>query len=260
MLVAKYSYTEMLSAIERIPLGNDGGWGGGLSAKAKLDMARNGDNSTVAKCEALLDRIASASIETPRAEWLPSVCGAYPCVPDAIAGFPEPMRRMSYVPMETAPLRLVVSTTTGANHSAETLMNRGCAVMALLLKLQAIRQVELMVLCDQGGYNPDTSTLIAISLESSPLDISRAAYCLTHPGFCRGTLYPLNSAKHNGGGGWLQSVDGPPYVGYTKWVKEVLNLGPSDIHVPPLYNSDDMADPVKWVNDRLGEYLRTMEA
>ena len=225
----------------------DGYWFGGLSFDEALNRCTAGDLSLVSKAEQLLEKI-DADVELDRRTWQPSVAGAFPCVPDFLAGAPDCMRRLLPDPSDVSPVSVYVSLTGTADVTADQWLNRGVAIIALLMKLQQVRPVELKILAEMHG-NSDGYCYPLITIESRPLDISTAAFALAHAAFCRRLCY-----------GWGLAVDGfsgacGSSYGVERVIRQRLGMADVDLYVAPVNGSTPMLkDPVAWVNSQVAKY------
>src|SRR5919106_1737658 len=99
------SLAELAGACERNYATNaksGNAWRGGNDAQI-LQAARHGDDSYVPQAEALLEQISLAMPATERRDWIAAPAGAYPVVPEALAGLPTPMRARVRVNDDRAP-------------------------------------------------------------------------------------------------------------------------------------------------------------
>lgn len=221
-------------------------WVGYATYDDCLGDAVNGDEKLVPEAEKLLEKL-DADVEISRARWIPAVSGAYVSVPDYLAGLPMSMRRRKAAADDIAPVRVYVSTTCSASIDTDLMLKRGVAILALVLKLQQVRPVELNLLAETHGET-DGEYLQAIPLDSAPLNLSVACHCLTHVGFARHLTYGVAAANDRFNGAWPDNYGG----GGAPWeahVREVLNLSPQDLYIGAAREWDAMiTDPVKWVN------------
>jgi hypothetical protein len=221
-------------------------WVGFTTYDQCLDTSKNGDEKLVPEAEKLLDKL-DAEVDIERAQWVAAVSGAYVCVPDYLACVPMSMRRRKRVQSDVAPVRIYVSTTCSCSIDSKLMLKRGVAILALVLKLQQIRPVELNLLAETHGRT-DGEYLQAIPIDSAPLNLSVACHCLTHVGFARHLTYGVASMKDGFNGSWPDSYGG----GGAPWeahVREVLSMEPQDLYIGAARDWDPMIqDPVKWVN------------
>ena len=122
-------------------------WDNGIYHDLAVVLAKRGDDSFVSHAEALLEKI-EGEVDS-HAEWVPSIYGAYPVVPEFLAGSPSSMWRGTR-PSDASPVAVWVDLTCSGGFSAKDMEKRGTAILALVMKLQAIRPVDLyLVSCVQ---------------------------------------------------------------------------------------------------------------
>ena len=237
---------------------DDKNWTGETWEEA-LEGARRGRTALVAEAERLLEQV-QVSVETPRSEWVRSRAGAFPVVPEALAGYPEPMRRKVWVPSDRAPLRVVVDLVSSAGISHGHLARRGVAALARSIALSQERALELFVAVPlvSGGRRVVT----AVRIPTTPLDLASACCALTSGGFVRALGYSYGAAVTGGGSpravnwafGYYPATDAQRarYVGQ---LRAALELSEGDLVLPPTFLTDPAAeDPVGFVRRSLAEH------
>lgn len=247
------NYSEYLQAArenaKNVSADRDAYWQGGTYAEC-LGKAFNGDDSMVADAERIMTQIEAIADETVRREWVSSPCGAYPVVPEAIAGFPTPMRQLSHVASEYAPVSVYVNTVMSGGISHAQIMRRGAAILALVLKLQETRPVNLFVTIEVQVKR--TNLRMVIPIDSQPFSVAVACNALMSTGFTRALGYRMAGPK--------DTVDWPDEYRtvntssprYTPIARGILGLADTDLYIPPMYLEDPLLnDPIKWINDRI---------
>lgn len=164
----------------------DSKWSGGTRAEA-FEMARfgwpEGRKNMVTVMAA-----ARSSIALPPAISM-DVGGAYPDPGAAAAGAPDCM--VSFEPTETRIrpiIRLAVNVWASCSYKPREFTNYGAALLSYIDGIESGGwRVELTMLChcacnDGGGTY---SSRVLIKRAEEPLDIDRAAYCLTHASMLR---------------------------------------------------------------------------
>lgn len=223
-------------------------WYDGLTYERAVECARDGDASNVVSAQAMLDKLDVAVEVPPVRDWTACCAGAYPVVPEALLGLPQPMRLKQECEQEYAPVRVFVSLTCSGGLSADEMRNRGVAILALVLKLQSVRPVDVYIVNEMHGVTTGGRCVIATPLDSRPLDLARACYVLTHVGFVRRVMYHLSVLWDDCNGGW---PDGWGSSEYDQWRNgpECLDLQPMDCYIPPAHLDDSalLSDPVAWV-------------
>jgi hypothetical protein len=234
-------------------------WGGGVTWQQAINRAVAGDTTLVAQAEDLIAQLEVA-VEAPRSEWTRSAAGAYPIVPEALAGHPDPMRRRHMIADERAPLRVVIDLTSSAGISAEQLERRGVAYLALAMFLSVERPVTLEVAVGMGGHR--AACFVVVGVPAAPLDLATACNALTSAAFARGIGYQT-VYKHDPRivGAWPWNLQPYDYDGgkvNAKFVareREALGLGPDDILAPPAHIHDPaITDPVGFVRRAIEQH------
>jgi hypothetical protein len=225
------------------------------SPEITLQKAKHGDSALVPAAERMIDNL-TLDLDIPERCWQPDVCGAYPVVGDFLAGNPECMRRLQPMESERSPLNIFVIITASHACSAETLMKRGTAILAMTLASSRIRQISLHIVSigDESGYG---ESVITAPINATPLDIATAAYVLTSAAFFRRLAYGLASALHSTRGKW---PDG--YVktrqAYVRGLIERLNGNPeTDLIVDAAFKLDPLVkEPLAFVQAQIDRFTQ----
>lgn len=228
------------------------GWAGETWDEA-VAGAVCGRTDHVKAAEALLEQV-QCEVPALRSEWLPSRAGAYPVVPEALMGLPEPMRRKVSVPSERAPLRVFVDVTSSMGVPHDALARRGVACLALAMALGNERAVELVVVTGLSGR---VRAAVAVRVPSSPLDLATACVALTSAGFARGLGYALCRSV-GAGGDWLFGEYPVGVTGRARYVarlRAALDADEHDLVVSPTMLGDEAtSDPVGFVRRGIAEH------
>lgn len=195
----------------------------------------------------LLDKIESGFHGRTVQQWQPSVMGAYPMVPDFLAGMPDCMRRRMQTDTDVSPIRIVVNTTVSAGVDAHDLARRGAAATALAIKLSEVRPVELWAA--YGGHAAGRTTIGRVKMDTNPVSISNAVAVLSSRQFARAICFApmIEAANYNTSIGWPQGIRGDA-------MREALDLEPQDIYIPGGHISEADkfgGDVVAWIESYL---------
>lgn len=231
-----------------------GSWCGNRSNAVSAGFLANGDLSNVAPSEEFLSKLESEVFVSRKYRTIDDVCGGVPNIPNYLAGLPQAMRRRTRTTNQVAPLAIFADLTSSGGISAEDVRKRGCAILALVRLLANLRPVELWAFTGLGSHKRAAYTVVRV--ESSPLDLARAAHVLTCPSVSRGIGYGLAHERFNSSGGWpygddckLQRKHGAAIMA------RVCDPGSDVLFIPPVYLYDDsIKNPAKWVHDKLAEY------
>lgn len=243
--VRRYTPAEFLAVAERDASGRGksygNSWCGGHGWDETIAKARFGDESLVPKAEEVLERISepvSAGLE-----WGSTPFGAYPVVPEFLAGHPDPMRSRRRVENEAQPVTVYASILASAAFNADVMTRRGVAMLALLMRLQRTRPVDLKLV--MSWTSPER--VLVVDVESRPVCVATAAYSLAHPSFFRrlghATLF----------GEWSDRGSSPMDEARTR---QLLGLGPEDLYLHSLvWGEDELTlDPIGWINRTVERY------
>jgi len=235
-------------------------WFGNVTPLQAIKLAHSGDASIVPQAEALLAQIDDAAIHVPLRQWGASPAGAYPVVPEVLAGSPTPMRRYLQDPSEHGTISVYVGVNSSSAYDAPTLLKRGVAILALVSKLQAIRPVELHVVSTVAsgamigfGSNGPGNFVTTMRVDTKPLDLAVAGYFLAHCGFDRRLNHALAESLTAFNGGWALALSQGK-------IPTMLGLGPKDIWIEPAHLDDKMIrQPVEWVNAQIAAAMNEAE-
>lgn len=230
--------------------GNGLSWFGGLSFQQAIDLTLKGDDSLVPKAMAILDQL-EACLETTARQWSASPIGAYPIVPEFLVGLPDCMRRRVEVTSDIAPISLYVSTACSASLSCDALLKRGVAILALVLKLQAIRPVNLFLMAEDGGRKGDLIQIIEVN--SKPLDLATVCFALTNAGFARRLTFGLANEVIGFMGEWPSNYQGGD-ESWESFLRPFIGLETQDLYIRGARDWDAMiTDPITWVNTQVAQ-------
>lgn len=212
-------------------------WTANLTYDQTYQRGLSGDESLVDKARALLDKI-DTDIVIPTRQWTPSPFGAYPCVPDYLAGFPDAMRVRAPVE-DFTPIRIYASIAATADTKATDMERRGVAILALVMKLQEQgRIVDLYVTCPWTG--PDV--VLVAKINTRPLDLATACFAIAHPAYFRalGHAVLYNTSPRHSTSPMRASA-----------VRYALGLGPHDLYLETLisWGGADLilSNPTAWI-------------
>jgi hypothetical protein len=157
-----------------------------------LDRATRGDAARVALSDAMLGRLEDAvGFEARRWRAVDSVAGGAPNVSAFLAGSPMAMRRRVRTMDAAAPLTIAIEMTVSAAVDDASISRRGAAALALARIAAASRPVTLWAVfgCKSGLKH----AAFAVRIETSPLDVSRAAWMLCAPEMCRRAAFSVSA-------------------------------------------------------------------
>ena len=225
---------------------NASGWRSAESSSQAIRLLRQGDQRRVEKAEALCSKFSNdIDLGQSWPQWEPDVCGAYPIVPNYLAGVPETMMRKQMIQSDRAPIVIWVCVTSSGGCDAEQMEARGIAIQALAMALSVTRQVKIRIFSGLDGRYKDH--LMSVDLPTPPV-LSQAAYMLSSQGFSRGLTYEFLSKATGAGGGWPSSIS--TFGSYDERVqswKKLLPIQDVDLVFPHVFMTDeDYTNPVKY--------------
>lgn len=223
-----------------------GFYGADATAANAWDKALVGDSSLVERAEKLLESFSvdAHTTRTKRENWL---FGAVPNVPAYLSGSPYSMRRKIKYQDDTAPLTICASLSTSAGISADLLMQRGTAILALVMKLAELRPIKLQ-LFHEAGNGGSTNLFQVFDVQTQPLALANACHALTSANYQRGIAL------------CLQDLCGMP--SYGPWPRNrhdimayraYLQLGEEDLLIMGAHISE-FNNPHEWLKKQLAKY------
>jgi hypothetical protein len=227
-------------------------WSGNISIRESIHQTRNGDLSSVSESDTFMNRLEDQVFASSGWKNIYDVVGAVPSIPAYIAGVPECMRRRARTTTDTSPLAVCVDLTSSGGINAKDVKKRGIAILALVRLLANIRPIELYanVALGKDGFAGE----IVCKIETTPLDLARAAHILTHPSVSRGMGYKTLQNKYHTSGGWpYGDVDRHRTTGR----ENLLRVLPVQdlLYMPPIFAHDAaIKEPVKWIKAMLKQY------
>jgi len=238
---------------------NGANWYGGDTGKSAAAKTRNGDMEGVEASNAMMVKFEKYDLSTARPQWLPAMAGGRADVQAVLSGSPLTMRRRQPVDADIAPIAVIVDLSTSAMIPAEVIKRRGAAILALVRILSSKRPVELWVSsmtgADLGNGRDRDGGICLARLDTSPLDLARAAYILTSAGFPRRLCYSINEKEFNFGGGWAFGNAATERNAFKALLEPVFPHVVDMLAIPALHGHDEMAsEPEKWVEKMLHTY------
>lgn len=230
-------------------------WNGGMNLRQCMDItetARNVTQSALDRAKEFIDLIDATVGETDKPTWKPDVQGAFPVVPEFLAGEPQNMRTWRDERSERAPVTLVIEMVVSSNTTDQQMFNRAMGLCALAMKMSETRPVELHALFSmrEGNCVQANFDLVKLDIPVSPTQI----LALSDKSACRGIA--LNSVYDRRGSrsgfmSWAYNGYGDP----SDYYREMLELESSAVIVHGLHTLMDMnrTDTVAWIESRLKE-------
>ena len=229
-------------------------WHGGVSFSQFSVKVETGDEKLVAESEAYLSKIEDQVPMSRGWRNIDDVIGAVPNVPAFLAGHPQCMRRKQRTMRDTSPLAIYMDLTSSAGIGAADVQRRGIVLLALTRCLVEHRPVELWIGTSLGQHGG--SGTVAWKIDTTPLDLARAAFHISATVMSRGFGYGLCQSVLGTGGAW-------PFDDYKTHCqtapKRLATVFPGQelLYIPPIMVGDEMTqDPVGWIKRTLKSYVR----
>ena len=222
-----------------------------------VKFAIEGNDKYVETAQKLIDQLDVELPETKAFRVIRSPFGGRVNFSDWQRGLPDPMRRKVKRVSDTNELKIVVSTTSSASVNYKDMEKRGTAILALLLKLQTVRPIQLYLLSELSGNGWQGWHHALIRVESQPLAVGVAAFALCNVGFARHLTHEFARVKDGSSCAWPEG-----YVygdsGDSKYIRKVrarCNLRDDDLYIKSVYSGDLIVrNSVAWVKDALEKY------
>ena len=140
-------------------------------------------------------------------------------------------------------------------------IQRGAAILALARLLSNTRPVEVWTCTTYGTTN--VLQMVACKIETSPLDVARAAAMLCDSSLrtCGhainvGAIGDYRNGHHVPGAslGWAYGVPDLERKHAGDILAGILNPGSTMVYIPAAHGRDQLNDPVQWVRDMLAKY------
>ena len=247
--------SEFISAARNVNREWNATWMGGTreSCARKIET---GDNALVPRSDDLLSKLEDKfNFLSNGIKIVDSVAGGVPNVPALLSGHPMSMRRRQKMANPLGPLTIVVDITSSSGCEDDELTQRGVSVLALARLLAGRRPITLWVgtgLSDRG-CSEESGKACFYRLDTTPIDLARAAHIFCNPGVARGFGYGYLQDNMHAGGGW-------PYGDVKLWREKGQRLisemlGEEVLFVPPIFYKDDITErPEKWLTDMISRY------
>jgi hypothetical protein len=255
-------------------LQNTDSWTGPRNYNASREYFKRGaDESEMRNARDLMDKIDVEVHGHVGEQWTPQVYGAYPIVPDYLAGDPLCMRAKDRIEFDGAPLRVVLNIAVAAGMGEHTIARRAAAAAAFAMKLSERRPVELWmsVAVHNRLLRADVGFRVKLDM---PMNLSQVIAAFNRS-VCRVLMFPMVEYAATGDVNApftqdsyafeLKGLDAysdreRPY--YMQAFREYQNLDHDDIVLDAgiLTDCNEIdTNPVKWVKDMLAKYGEATE-
>lgn len=235
-------------------------WLGGCAFKeyCAYFKAGAGDSETCG-AKKLVNKIDASFRDREVLQWMPSVQGAYPIVPEYLAGFHECMRAKRAVGSDIAPIKVMLCTNVASGVTHTTMARRAAAYAAFVMRLSETRPVELYAVSLFHHRNKCVDVGAVVKLDATPIDLSQIIAAF-NPSVARGCTFTklgelAGDTERESYPFELKGVSAyKDRKGYVKAAREYLGLVESDVMLDSGILTDVNAidaDPVAWVHKQL---------
>lgn len=239
---------------------NPNGWSRSREKVAECaDKVMQGDLSLVDASDRLMAKLEGAvEFETRAMATVDAMTGGVPNIGAYLAGNPLNMRQRRRVMSQAAPLNVIVDLTTSAGISNEAIKRRGACILAFVRIISAIRPVSLYVgtALDHGKV----ACASAMRVETSPLDLARAAYCMMSGDYQRVLSYAVTAEISEYCGNWpYNNIDFYRRRIHEFWARFLSLEAEDTLAIAPLYLTDEFAEPETWLRRTLAKFGKAVE-
>jgi hypothetical protein len=266
--VAYHSVHDFINAPRAVELVESQGraWTGPYNVAQSKTYFRQGATALETKAaRELVNKIDAEVHEATHHVWAPAPFGAYPIVPDYLAGDPFSMRTKIEERSPAAPVRIFLAIGVAAGVSQQTIARRGAAMAAFAMKLSEHRAVELWMCtaANNGRWRVDVGWKCKLDM---PMNVSQIVAAFS-PAVCRmlnmshweyQVTQKTDANTHDTYAFELKGVSAyRDRDRYVKAFREYMELGRDDILLDSGILTDVSAidnDAVKWVKDMLAKY------
>lgn len=250
-------------------------WAGGetIAQACKSTLTATAATPYMPQAQALLDKIDASFRDRDTLTWMPSVCGAYPIVAEALMGLPESMRTRMPVESDIAPINIYLEMGVSCGVRKEELVKRGIALAALIMRMSEMRPVQLKLF---GAWELHTHNnnwiFFDIPMSSTPVSVAHVLSTIAHDSFMRTLNFGVcdwiarkvanRKIDFNESFGWAFGSPTGEADKRRAGVRDRFNLNPQDIVIQCGYLDDAQlmnSDPVAWVHAQLEKQRAVIE-
>lgn len=219
-----------------------------------VEGAISGDAALAAQSDKYLQRFEDLGLVSTGFAVTDSIIGAVPNIGAYLSGSPVCMRLRKRTMREAAPLAIVVDLTTSGGISASDMSRRGSVILAAARVLSAVRPVELWAFAGLGHSNGG-AVFAGHRIDTTPIDLARAAPVFTDSLWCRNVLY--GTCNHFGSNGaWpFNSYGSVDSKGWESIARQALPHLGDVLAIPAMHLTDPLVtNPEKWLRDTVASY------
>lgn len=212
-----------------------------------------GDTTNLVAAQSLVDKMRDENLfSMGQPELVSGIVGFCPNVPNALMGAPYDMFNVVQSENESilSPIKIFVETTVSAGLTNSELVNRGVAVMAFALAMSMVRPIELYA-ASFGHIESKSCEQVCgaiVRIPTSPLDLERATFMLTAPGYCRRLAFPAMN--------YQQGLCREQSIPFPRDRRDLCMCEPHDVLIQGghLYDTLMLTNPVQWVKNMIAKH------
>lgn len=217
----------------------------GMSARDAMRFSVEGDPAFVEPAEKLISEIDAAIPPTPGYEVVRSPFGARVNVSDWLADSPTPMRRRKKHLSDRGVVQIFISFSPSASIDVRTYTQRGAAILALVMKIQQYRPVQVILFEESQSDDGTMPWYSLVHVDSQPLSLAHLGFWVGHPAFFRQVGAPaerrigINPAK------WAPDQY---HQDYNKRRNARMGVEPNDVILSSATDWNPLIrEPLKWI-------------
>ena len=219
------------------------------------DAVAKGRRDLIPEIEKMAEEIWE-NIPTLQRVWRRDLVGAFPSVPDYLAGYPENMYAMKLDTSEHTPLRIWVGLASSGGVTGEQLKKRGAAIAAFAQALSQVRPVYVSpYTCGGSHSNNIDSVVVSWDLQTSPLVLSELAAAIMSEEVMRPFAFNCEViANPRTTVAWMKGYENEYHM------RRALDANDEDLWLTSIHLNDPLlTDPIGWVKAHLAKYAQEEE-
>lgn len=226
-----------------------------ISIKRFEQQVVTGEQAYVARADAVMREVEGLVPMSRGYRNRDDVVGSLANVPAYLAGIPQAMRRRERVAKDNAPLTIFMDLATSAGISADNVLKRGIVLLALTRLLVEHRPVELWVgtMLDDSGWRRGASGTCAWRIDTTPLDLARAAFHIADVAMSRLFGYAMCETMTNCHLGGSISAEG--IERQKRQLREIMGWH-EVLYIPAMHLRHPMVSaPGAWLKEMMQQYV-----
>lgn len=228
---------------------HSGEWSEGTWKWAK-NAALNGDQQYVPGALDLLAEVDAVLPPTNGAATVRSVYGGRVNLSDWRAGSPTPMRRRHRQITDRGLVQIFLPFAASASLGTSQLLPRGNAIMALIMKIQQYRPVQVWLYDEtqvKGQSRVPFYYLVGVSTQ--PLSLAHVGFAVSHPAFFREIGWQAEEQSGAHASAWTHDMH---HQGYEARRNARIGANPVDLVLSSATDWNPLINhPIEWIKSEL---------